>query len=90
MGATPILFSKLNYKVKMIKSFSFVLGFLISAMFILFAGAVIFAYPLKWCWNYGVVGAIDGANPITFWDAIFIILVSRILFSQATNLQNNN
>lgn len=68
-------------------TFGLVLGFLASLIFLLFAGAVIWAYPLMLFWNHGLVGSISGLSPIDFWDAVCIILVSKILFTQSTNLQ---
>ena len=54
-----------------------------------FAAAVIFAYPVMWGWNYGLVPAINGINKIDFWQALSIFFRVKILFSQSSNLNNN-
>jgi hypothetical protein len=72
------------------KSLGFVLGFLASLVFLLFAAAVIFAYPIMFCWNYGVVAAVDGANKIDFWQALTLFLVFRLLVGNSSRLETDS
>lgn len=62
------------------------------AGFIVFAAAVICAYPVMWAWNYGLVPAIPSINKIDFWEAIWIFLLAKLLLtaSVTNNMQNNN
>ena len=44
---------------------------------------LIFAWPVQWLWNNALVGAIDGVNPISFWQALGInVLVSFLVGSK--------
>lgn len=43
---------------------------------------IILAWPIQWLWNHTLVGAIDGVNPIGFWQALGINFLASILFKQ--------
>ena len=46
---------------------------------------VIVAWPIQWLWNNALVGAIDGINPIGFWQALGITFLCNVLFKNSTN-----
>lgn len=56
------------------------LGIFVSAIGILLITAVVLAWPTQWLWNNALVGAIDGINPIGFWQALGITFLFNILF----------
>ena len=43
---------------------------------------IILAWPIQWLWNHTLVDAIDGVNPIGFWQALGINFLASILFKQ--------
>ena len=47
--------------------------------------AVILAWPVQLLWNYSLVGAVDGINPITFWQALGINFLFAILFKNSNS-----
>jgi hypothetical protein len=47
--------------------------------------AVITAWPTQWLWNNALVGAIDGINPIGFWQALGINFLFGILIKNNSN-----
>jgi hypothetical protein len=51
---------------------------------LLLLGAVVFgiflAWPIQWLWNNALVGSINGINPISFWQAYGIYILSSIMF----------
>ena len=59
-------------------------GIFVSAIALLFVACFILAWPVQLLWNYSLVGAVDGINPITFWQALGINFLCGILF------RNNN
>jgi hypothetical protein len=51
-----------------------------SAIGILLVTAVVLAWPTQLLWNGALVGAVDGINPIGFWQALGITFLFNILF----------
>lgn len=52
-------------------------------IFLVIILTLIFAWPVQWLWNNALVGAIDGVNPISFWQALGInVLVSLLVGSK--------
>ena len=49
---------------------------LIAVVAVLFFGAVV-----MWLWNAILPQAIDGAHAITYWQAVGLLVLSKILFS---------
>jgi len=47
--------------------------------------AVILAWPTQWLWNNALVGAVDGINPIGFWQALGINFLCNILFKSTSS-----
>lgn len=41
---------------------------------------IILAWPNMWLWNNALVGAVDGVNPIGFWQALGITFLCNALF----------
>jgi hypothetical protein len=48
------------------------LGIFVSAIALLFVACILLAWPVQLLWNYSLVGAVDGVNPISFWQALGI------------------
>lgn len=42
--------------------------------------AIILAWPNMWLWNNALVGAVDGINPIGFWQSLEITFLFNSLF----------
>lgn len=61
------------------------LGALLTAVALLALGAIILAWPVQLLWNYSLVGAVDGINPITFWQALGINFLCGILFKNSSS-----
>ena len=55
-----------------------------SAIGVLLVTAVILAWPTQLLWNYCLVGAVNGVNPIGFWQALGITFLFNRLF-KSTN-----
>jgi hypothetical protein len=47
--------------------------------------AVLLAWPTQWLWNNALVGAVDGINPIGFWQALGLTFLCNILFKSTSN-----
>lgn len=47
--------------------------------------AILLAWPVQWLWNNALLGAIDGLNPIGFWQALGINLLCSILFKSSNS-----
>jgi hypothetical protein len=56
------------------------LGVFLGANGILVLTAVIMAWPTQWLWNNALVGAVNGINPIGFWQALGITFLFNMLF----------
>lgn len=50
------------------------------AVGIVLGAAVVLAWPTMWLWNNALVGAVDGVNPIGFWQALGVTVLFNILF----------
>jgi hypothetical protein len=61
------------------------LAALLTAVALLAVGAIVLAWPVQLLWNYSLVGAIDGINPITFWQALGINFLFAILFKNSSS-----
>jgi hypothetical protein len=61
------------------------LGALLTAVALLAVGAIILAWPVQLLWNYSLVGAVGGINPITFWQALGISFLCSILFKNSNS-----
>jgi hypothetical protein len=64
------------------------LGVFFAAIGTLIVIAVLLAWPTQWLWNNALVGAIDGFNPIGFWQALGINMLCGILFRNSTTTSN--
>lgn len=45
------------------------------------AGVALFGWLVMYLWNVALVPAVNGVNTIGFWQALGIMLLSKILFS---------
>jgi hypothetical protein len=61
------------------------LGIFFAAMSMIVLIAVLMAWPTQWLWNNALVGAVDGFNPIGFWQALGINILCGILFRNSTS-----
>jgi hypothetical protein len=57
----------------------------ISAIALLFVACILLAWPVQLLWNYSLVGAVDGVNPISFWQALGISFLFSILFKNSSS-----
>jgi len=46
----------------------------------------LYALPVMWFWNDALPSAVNGINPITYWQAICITLLCDILFMTKKNI----
>ena len=56
-----------------------------SAIGVLLVTAVILAWPTQLLWNYCLVGAVNGINPIGFWQALGITILCNTLFKSTSS-----
>lgn len=42
--------------------------------------SLLVALPVQWLWNNCLVGAVNGINPIGFWQSVGIFALFTILF----------
>lgn len=62
-----------------------IIGKVIGFVLLVIVLTLIFAWPVQWLWNNALVGAIDGVNPISFWQALGInVLVSLLVGSKSS------
>ena len=61
------------------------LGVFFAAIGMIIVIAVLMAWPTQWLWNNALIGAIDGLNPIWFWQALGINVLCGILFRNSTS-----
>lgn len=57
---------------------------IVAALGVALVTAVLLAWPTQWLWNNALVGAVDGINPIGFWQALGINLLFGILFKTSS------
>jgi hypothetical protein len=60
------------------------LGVFLAAIGMVVVVAILLAWPTQWLWNNTLIGAVNGFNPIGFWQALGINILCGILF------RNNN
>lgn len=46
---------------------------------------VVTAWPNMWLWNNALVGAVDGVNPIGFWQSLGITFLCNSLIKTNTD-----
>lgn len=61
------------------------LGIFVSAIALLFVACIVLAWPVQLLWNYSLVGAVEGVNPISFWQALGISFLFSILFKNSSS-----
>ena len=61
------------------------LGIFVSAIALLFVACILLAWPVQLLWNGCLVGAVDGVNQITFWQALGINFLFGILFKNSNS-----
>jgi accessory gene regulator protein AgrB len=61
------------------------LGAVLSAIVLLAIAAIILAWPTQLLWNNALVGAVNGINPIGFWQALGINLLFGISFKNSNS-----
>jgi hypothetical protein len=57
----------------------------LAALGVLAVTAVILAWPTQLLWNGCLVGAVDGINPIGFWQALGLNFLFGILIKPNSN-----
>jgi hypothetical protein len=60
-------------------------GLVLGAFGLILLTAVILAWPTQLLWNYSLVGAVNGINPIGFWQALGINFLFGILFKNSNS-----
>ena len=58
---------------------------IIAALGVALVTAVLLAWPTQWLWNNALVGAVNGINPIGFWQALGINFLCNVLFKSTSN-----
>jgi hypothetical protein len=61
------------------------LGVFFAAISMIVLIAVLLTWPTQWLWNNALIGAIDGLNPIGFWQALGINVLCSILFKNSNS-----
>lgn len=46
---------------------------------------ILLAWPVQVLWNGCLIQAVDGLNPITFWQALGINILFSMLFKKSSN-----
>lgn len=62
-----------------------IIGKVIGFVLLVVVLTLIFAWPVQWLWNNALVGAIDGVNPISFWQALGINVLVSFLFGSKSS-----
>ena len=55
-----------------------------------FAFALFFGLPVMWLWNHSLVGVIDGIHPISFTQALGIIVLIGLLTYKPSQKTSND
>lgn len=71
------------------KNSTMVLTAIIVFVFLVLFTAFILAWPIQLLWNGCLVGAINGVNPIGFWQAFGIMILAKLLLSSNKIKQND-
>ena len=58
---------------------------LVTVVFTILFVSAIFAWPIQLLWNHCLVGAVNGVNPIGFWQALGILILFTLLFTPKTS-----
>ena len=66
-----------------------ILGTFVAFVLVLGFIAIIMAYPTMWLWNNCLIGAVDGVNDISFWQALGINVLAGILFKNSSSSKND-
>ena len=61
------------------------LGVVLAALGMLVVVAIVLAWPTQWLWNNALVGAVEGINPIGFWQALGITFLCNALFKSTSS-----
>ena len=61
------------------------LGVVLGTLTTLLLITVVTAWPNMWLWNNALVGAVDGINPIGFWQSLGITFLFNSLFKSNSN-----
>ena len=56
-----------------------ILGTVFVGLIIIF----VLAFPVQWLWNWCLVPAVNGINPIGFWQALGLTILSNVLFKSS-------
>jgi len=64
--------------------FGTLLAGIVIVVVVIFVLGALFAYPVMWLWNGVLVHAVTIANPITFWQAWGLMILSGILFKSSS------
>lgn len=67
-----------------------IIGKILRFILFLIIFTFILAWPVMVLWNYALVSAIDGINPINFMQALAINILSSILFINKSSTKKNN
>jgi hypothetical protein len=67
----------------------FITGLITVVLTILIVSAI-FAWPIQMLWNYCLVGAVNGVNPIGFWQALGLLILFTLLFTPKTTQINKD
>ena len=58
------------------------------AILMLVLYGILMAWPVQILWNGCLIQAVDGLNPITFWQALGINILCSILFKNSSSSKN--
>jgi len=58
---------------------------IVAALGVALVTAVLLAWPTQWLWNNALVGAVEGINPIGFWQALGINFLCNALFKSTSS-----
>lgn len=57
----------------------------LAALGVLVLITVVLAWPNMWLWNNALVGAVEGINPIGFWQSLGITFLFNSLFKSTSS-----
>ena len=66
----------------------FALGFLLFLAALVIG--VLLAWPIQLLWNYCLTPAVDGINPIGFWQAYGIYVLGNLLFRSSSKIKSKD
>jgi len=59
------------------------IGEILGAVLVGLAIIFVLAFPVQWLWNWCLVPAVNGINPIGFWQALGLTILSNVLFKSS-------